>query len=83
MLNLNLFLIGKLKSFIYSKNILKSVNKKKASKLSEAFFSIVFLSFYELCINTCFSSKTSSDSTLSSSGTQQSTGQTAAHCGSS
>ena len=31
----------------------------------------------------CFANSSSSVSTLSSSGTQQSTGQTAAHCGSS
>ena len=34
-------------------------------------------------MNFCFSNSSDSSSTLSSSGTQQSTGQTAAHCGSS
>src|SRR5690606_38312710 len=44
----------------------------------------IFIFFnYSLCRNACLSNKISSDSTRSSSGTQQSTGQTAAHCGSS
>lgn len=39
--------------------------------------------FYSLCKNDCRFKRVSSLSTWSSSGTQQSTGQTAAHCGSS
>jgi len=64
------------------------VLKIKNSGFSSEFFVLLILFksarfFYKSCIKRCFSNNTFSVSTCSSSGIQQSTGQTAAHCGSS